>query len=283
VENAALRSVITAVFDLGPNARQLLRLLLAEIDDPAAADQSIVPERPVPARLLPRRRWSAKRVKNAPRRARPPPRRPRRRLAVGPRCAGNCAFILTPAACPMPRLPARSKCRTNTLRTWLAKNSPAPSGDAQARIRRWLNEGTVLPETAPPFQLTETEQNRLRGHISLVDERQLRSQSDSTRPPWRRPPAARISTPRSSRECAPRCSPRATVPTADPERTEAKSRREVAAAVLPDRQTGSPTHVGRDPRRLSLACPDILWPWIFASKALVLLASPTGFEPVLPP
>jgi hypothetical protein len=32
VENAALRSVITAVFDLGPNARRLLGLLLAELD-----------------------------------------------------------------------------------------------------------------------------------------------------------------------------------------------------------------------------------------------------------
>ncbi|MGA8761186.1 MAG: hypothetical protein WB611_33595, partial [Stellaceae bacterium] len=62
---AALRSTITAVFDLGPNARQLLRLLLAEIDDPAETDR---PNAPTNGSKVARRRatWAAPTRQPAP-------------------------------------------------------------------------------------------------------------------------------------------------------------------------------------------------------------------------
>lgn len=193
MEIAALRSAVTAVFDLGPNARRLLRLLLAEIDAPAEADRPIAPDGGV--RLRP----SPETIARKKRKERAKLRQDAASVADGKAGAGGWTELrqalrarIADRGLSYRQVANEIECRQGTLRTWLSQSSTAPSERAQARLRRWLREGAALPEPdamaapvehdlPPPYRLTAAEQASLAGHLALGNARELRDRFGANR------------------------------------------------------------------------------------------------------
>jgi hypothetical protein len=188
VENAALRSVITAVFDLGPQARQLLSPLIAEIDRPApmmeARTDNVPASRPSPATVERKARKARAKARQAAAAANGEAEAngwPALRQEVHARIADRQLNYRAVAN--------EIECQQGTLRTWLSRGSIAPSERAQARLRQWLERQPAAPagaapaeDSLPPFRLTGPERDRLNGHLSLSGEGELREQFGMTKP-----------------------------------------------------------------------------------------------------
>jgi hypothetical protein len=178
VENAALRSVITAVFDLGPHARRLLGLLIAEIDRPAPMIETrkdIPSPRPLPATIERRQRRQRAQQRQAAKAA---------NKAVEANDWGQLRqqlrTIIRERRLTHAEVGAALAAKPGTVATWLARSHAdrAPGERAQARIRQWLRDGAVVSAAVVPLpnRLNEDEQARLRGHLALQDGRELQVQ-----------------------------------------------------------------------------------------------------------
>jgi len=209
MEIAALRSAVTAVFDLGPNARRLLRLLLAEIEDPAEADRPNPPAtangktatardpRPATVERKQRRQRAQARMNGA---APAPPSN----MSAEEWAQLRSEFHQEIRRRHVTRgaLAATIGVSHGAVCGWLAPNSAAPNAANLAKIRTVDGApavpapalAEVQPVTMPahteadpaegslaPFKLTEMECDRLHGHLSMSDERTLRATFNATR------------------------------------------------------------------------------------------------------
>jgi hypothetical protein len=180
-------------------ARDSLTGLLERLDAPATVDR---PSAPANSRAAPDRQASAATLKARK-------RRQKERQATG---AANGEPAASGGDWPTLRQQLRDRiaesgssyaeiavmvgCKKSTLETWASRNSPPPGRDSTARFRKWLHDAPTAPAAEPEapaepaapedsltlFRLSDGEQDRLRGHLSMSDDRTLRTTFNATRP-----------------------------------------------------------------------------------------------------
>lgn len=185
MEIAALRSAVTAVFDLGPNARRFCGCYSRKSTHRRRLIDRSRPTGP-PGRGPRPRRSRAKNAKNAPSCAKPPlawrTERPER--AGGRSCAKRCALASPIAVSITTKSPTRSNaskapcgpgCHGVPPRRERAHRRGCVVGCARKRHYPSRPEATAGTEDLPPpYQLTSEEQASLAGHLALGNARALR-------------------------------------------------------------------------------------------------------------